>query len=106
MKIKDETKNKIRRDYKTGQHSYASLALKYGISSTSVGRIVNPEYQAREREKNKLRQKNYKQPKAKYSVNLLFYEQDQELLNKVKSVDNIQAYIKNLISEDITRGDS
>lgn len=101
MKIKDEIRNKIIEDYKTGQYSYASLAAKYGVSGTSVGRIVNPEFQERERAKNKIRQRNYEQPKAEYSINLRFYKQDHELVKKIKSVDNKQTYIKGLIREDI-----
>lgn len=110
MKIKDEIRNKIIEEYNASlaagssrRHSYASLAAKYGVSRTSVGRIVNPEYQEREREKNRLRQRNYEQPKAEYSINLRFYEQDQELVEKIKSVDNKQSYIKGLIREDIAK---
>lgn len=103
MRIKDEIRKQIIKDYKTGDYSYASLGAKYGISGTSVGRIVNPDYQEREREKNKLRQRNYEQPKAKYSINLRFSEQDQELIDKVKSVDNKQTYIKDLIREDLAK---
>lgn len=103
MKIKDEIRKKIVKDYKTGQYSYASLGAKYGVSSTSIGRIVNPEYQEREREKNKLRQRNYEQPKAEYSINLRFYKQDHELVEKIKSVDNKQTYIKDLIRADIDK---
>lgn len=103
MKIKDEIRDKIIEDYKTGQYSYLSLAEKYGVSGTSIGRIVNPEYQEREREKNKLRQRNYEQPKAEYNINLRFYKQDHELVEKIKSVDNKQTYIKDLIREDIAK---
>lgn len=111
MKIKEEIRNKIIEDYKagliagskSGRHSYASLAAKYGVSSTSIGRIVNPEYQEREREKARIRQRNYEQPKAEYNMNLRFYEQDQELIKKIKSVDNKQTYIKDLIREDINK---
>lgn len=103
MKIKDEIKNKIISDYKTGHYSYAALAAKYGVSGTSVGRIVNPEYREREREKKNLREKNYIRPKAKYNVNLRFGEQDQRLIDKLKSVDNIQSYIKELILQDISK---
>lgn len=103
MKIKDEIRNQIIEDYKTGQYSYASLGAKYGVSGTSIGRIVNPEYQEREREKSRLRQQNYTQPKADYNINLRFYKQDQELVEKIKSVDNKQAYIKDLIRKDIDK---
>ena len=103
MKIKEEIRKKVIEDYKTGDYTYASLAAKYNISRTSIGRIVNPEYQEREREKSKIRQRNYEQPKPKYMVNLRFYEKDQELLDKVKSVDNIQTYVKDLIQEDINK---
>lgn len=103
MKIKDEIRNKIIEDYKTGQYSYASLGAKYGVSGTSVGRIVNPEYQEREREKNRIRKQNYIQPKAEYNINLRFYKQDHELVEKIKRVDNKQTYIKNLIREDISK---
>lgn len=106
MKIKDEIRSEIIKDYKTGLYSYASLAAKYGVSGTSIGRIVNPEYQEREREKNKLRQRNYEPKKAQYTINLRFYEQDQELIEKMKSVDNKQAYIKELIRKDITKKSS
>jgi len=106
VKIKDEIRKKIIKDYKTGQYSYASLAKKYGVSGTSIGRIVNPEYQEREREKNRLRQLNYTQPKAEYSINLRFSKQDHELVEKVKSVDNKQTYIKDLIREDIAKENS
>lgn len=105
MKIKDEIRNNIISDYKTGHFSYATLAAKYGVSSTSIGRIVNPEYREREREKNNLREKNYKRPKARYNVNLRFGEQDQLLIDKIKSVDNIQTYIKELILEDISKNE-
>ena len=101
MRIKDETRKEIIADYKTGMYSYAALAAKYNISSTSVGRIVNPEYEEREREKSKIRQRNYEQPKPNYTVNLRFYDKDQDVIEKVKSVDNIQTYIKGLIRKDI-----
>lgn len=103
MRIKDEIREKIIKDYETGQYSYATLAAKYGVSPTSIGRIVNPEYQERERERSKIRQRNYEQPKPKYMVNLRFYEKDQDLLDKVKSVDNIQTYVKDLIRKDISK---
>ena len=104
VKIKDEIRQKIIEDYKTGQYSYASLGAKYGISGTSVGRIVNPVYQERERERSKIRQRSYEQPKPKYMVNLRFYEKDHKLIDKIKSVDNIQTYVKNLIRKDIDKG--
>lgn len=103
MRIKDEIREQIINDYKTGQYSYAALGAKYGVSGTSIGRIVNPEYQEREREKNRLRQRNYTPEKAEYNINLRFYEQDLELVEKVKSVDNKQTYIKGLIRQDIDK---
>ena len=103
MRIKEEIRKKIIEDYSTGQYSYASLAAKYGVSGTSIGRIVNPEYEEREREKSRIRQRSYEQPKPKYMVNLRFSEKDQALIDKIKSVDNIQTYVKNLIREDIKK---
>ena len=101
--MNDEIRNQIIADYKTGNYSYASLSAKYGISRTTIGRIVNTDYAEREREKNRIRQRSYIQPKPNYVFNLRFYNNDQELLDKVKSVDNIQQYIKGLIREDIEK---
>ena len=101
MRINDEIREAIQKDYETGKYSYASLGAKYGISSTSIGRIVNPDYQEREREKNKIRQRSYNQPKPAYTANIRFYDKDQALIQKVKSVENIQQYIKDLIEADI-----
>ena len=101
MKINSEIRKQVIQDYKSGKYSYAALAAKYGISGTSVGRIVNPEYQAREREKSKIRQRSYEQPSPSYSLNLRFYDKDQPLIDKLKSVDNKQQYIRDLIRDDL-----
>lgn len=102
-RIKPEVRKQIIADYKTKKYSYAALGAKYGISATSIGRIVNPAYYEREKEKNKIRGQSYKQPQAKFAVSVKFYEQDQVLIDKVKSVDNKQQYIKNLINDDIKK---
>lgn len=108
MRISDEIREQIRKDYATGKYTYRALAAKYGISYTSIGRILIPEYEEREREKNRIRQRErtYDQPKAIYKMNVSFYAQDQPLVDKVKSVYNIQEYIKGLISSDIKKENS
>ena len=106
MRINDDIRAKIREDYATGKYSYASLGAKYGVSGTSIGRIVNPEYQKREREATRIRQRTYEQPKAAYTFSLRFYEKDQDLIEKLKSVYNMQQYIKDLIATDIKKGNS
>ena len=103
MRINDEIRAKIREDYATGKYSYASLGAKYGVSSTSIGRIVNPEYQEREREASRIRQRTYEQPKAAYAFSLRFSETEQALIDKLKSVYNKQQYIKDLITADIKK---
>lgn len=102
-RISDEVKDLIRRDYATGKYSYAALSAKYGVAGTSIGRIVNPDYQEREREKNRIRQRTYEQPKPAYTMNVRFYHGEDTLIDKIKSVDNIQQYIKNLIANDIEK---
>lgn len=101
MRIRPEIRKQIIKDYKTKRYSYAALGAKYGISGTSVGRIVNPDYYEREKEKNKIRGQSYKQPRAKFTVSVKLYDKDQPLIDKLKSVDNKQQYIKDLIAEDI-----
>lgn len=103
MRIKDEIRKQIIKDYKTGHYSYSALSGKYNISTTSIGRIVNPDYYEREKVKNKIRGQSYQQPKPKYNVGVKFYETDQALIDKIKSVDNKQQYIKDLIAEDIKK---
>lgn len=103
MRIKPEIREQVIADYKTKQYSYASLGAKYGLSATSIGRIVNPDYYEREKVKNKIRGQSYKQPKPKHTVNVKFYEKDQALIDKIKSVDNKQQYIKDLIAEDMKK---
>lgn len=106
MRINSEMRKKIIEDYKTGKYTYASLEAKYGISRTSIGRILNPEYYEREKEKNKIRQRAYDAPPAQYTVNLRFYAQEQALIDKVKASNNKQQYIKGLIKADIDKEDS
>lgn len=103
MRIDDITRKAIQEAYRTGDYSYADLSRMFGVSSTSIGRIVNPDYQIREREKSKIRQRTYKPSKAAYSVNLRFYETEGHLIRKLKSVYNIQQYIKDLIDRDIKK---
>lgn len=100
-KINAQIREQIIADYKTKQYSYASLAAKYGTSPTSIGRIVNTEYYEREKEKNRIRGRSYKQSKPKFTLNVKFYEKDQPLIDKVNTVDNKQQYIKDLISKDM-----
>lgn len=100
-RIKPEIREQIIADHKTKKYSYAALGAKYGISPTSIGRIVNVEYYEREKEKNRIRGRSYTQSRAKHTVNVKFYENDQPLIDKIKSVDNKQQYIKDLISKDI-----
>ena len=103
VRIKPEVREQVIADYKTKKYSYAALAAKYGLSATSIGRIVNPDYYEREKIKNKIRGQSYQQPKPKYNVGVKFYESDQVLIDKIKSVDNKQQYIKDLIAEDIKK---
>lgn len=103
MKISDEIQEKIREDYKTGQYSYAALAAKYGVSGTSVGRIIKPDYRERERARNKARKYSYNSPKPEHSMLVRFYKKDQALIKKVKSVPNVQQYVKDLIEADIEK---
>lgn len=105
MRISEDVKKQIREDYSTKKYSYAALAVKYGVSGTSIGRIVNPEYQEREREASRIRQRSYEQPKPAYSLNIRFYDKDKALIEKVKSTQNIQQYIRDLIAADIEKGD-
>lgn len=101
MRIRPEIREQIIKDYKTKKYSYAALGAKYGISPTSVGRIVNPDYYEREKEKNKIRGQSYQQPQPKYTVNVKLYEKDQPLIDHLKQVDNKNQYIKDLISDDM-----
>lgn len=103
MRIDDETRLKIIEAYKTGIYSYADLARMFKVSSTSIGRIVNPAYQKRERENSKIRQRRYTPQKAVYAVNLRFYDNEDHLVNKLKSAYNMQQYIKGLIEKDIEK---
>lgn len=103
IRIAEETREKIRADYRTGQYTYATLGKKYGISGTSVGRILNPDYEDREREKNRIRQRSYSHPRPAYSVNLRFSDKEQTMIDHIKSVYNIQQYIKNLIAADMKK---
>lgn len=103
MRISDEIRNQIKKDYATGRYSYASLAAKYGVSGTSIGRIVNPDYYNRDLVKTRIRQRTYEQPKPSYAVNLRFYDKDQALIDKVKAEPNTQQYLKDLIAADIKK---
>lgn len=106
MRVSDEIREQIKRDYASGFHSHRSLGDKYGVSRTTIARILNPDYVEREREANRIRMQSYEQPKPAYMVSLRFYENDQTLIDKVKSVDNMQQYIKSLIAEDIKKENS
>ena len=101
VRISKEIREQIIADYKTKQFSYAMLAAKYGTSPTSIGRIVNTEYYEREKEKNRIRGRSYKQSQPKYTVNLKLYEKDQPIIDHIKQVDNKNQYIKDLISKDM-----
>lgn len=103
MRIDDKTRSEIREAYQSGRYSYADLAEMFGVSTTSIGRIVNPDYQERERVNSKMRQRTYTPPKTAYAVHLRFYDDDAHLISKLKSVYNIQQYIKGLIETDLKK---
>ena len=103
MRINDKIREQIKKDYATGKYSHASLGAKYGVSRTSIARILNPDYREKERVASRIRQRNYEQTPPTYSVNLRFYDKDQELIDKLKSVGNIHQYIRDLIAADIKK---
>ena len=104
MRINDQIRKQIIKDYATGKYTHASLAAKYGVSRTSVARITNPDYREKEREAQSIAQRSYVLPKPTYSLNIRFYDKDKELIDKLKSEDNVHQYIKDLIAADIKKG--
>lgn len=101
MRITPEIRQQVIDDYKTKRYSYAALGAKYGISSASVGRIVNPDYYEREKIKNKNRWSKYQTVQPKYTLTVKFSENEQDLIDKVKNESNKRQYIKDLIKKDI-----
>lgn len=101
MKLNDKDRESLVKDYESGKFSYSSLAAKYGISRTSVGRIVNPSLYEKEKEKNRDRNKGYVNPHYQKPLLIRLYKKDKDIEDHLNNVDNVQAYIKELIRKDI-----
>lgn len=94
----------IREKYSSAKTTHRALAEEYGVSYTTINRILNSDYADRERARNRERNKRNKDA---YNMNSKYYtfcfntEKDADVIDKLDSVENRQGYIKELVRRDI-----
>lgn len=104
-KLSQQQISEIEKRYQKGDISQRELAALYNVSQTTITRILNPSYAAKDRESNRLRinqnRERYTRHLKKYSCLTFHIENDADIINKLDSVTNRQGYIKALIRRDI-----
>lgn len=103
-KLTEKQIAEIVKKYKTGAATHRVLAEEYGVSRSTINRILNPAYAANEREANRERinrnRSLYEDKIKKYRLTL-HTSNDADIIEKLEAVDNRQGYIKQLIRSDI-----
>lgn len=106
-RLSEEQIEEIKREYTVNRTSYQALAKCYGVSSTTIGRIVNPSYAERERQANSARYKAKREiyeRNRKRCVGLSLHNvYDADIIAKLESVPSKLGYIKELIRKDINK---
>lgn len=101
-KLTAEQIEEIKEKYLSCNASIRSIAEDYGVSRTTINRILNPQYAEAEREKCRQRwQKNqagYARRHYSFSLNT---NTEADIIKKLDSVKNKQKFIKGLIRKEI-----
>jgi len=109
-KLTEEQRQQIRLEYASGMYSYAALAAKYDVHQNTIFRICKEEtYLAQLESNRKYQQRNiqeiYERRKGSHKVYrlTLHKENDADVIDKLDSVENYSAYLRNLILADLNR---
>ena len=101
-KLTAEQKEEIKERYLHDTASIRSIAQDFGVSRSTINRIINPQYANAEREKCRERwHKNhtkYSRRHYSFTLNPLI---DADIIEKLDSVKNKQGFIKKLIRNTI-----
>ena len=101
-KLSLEAQAEVREKYASGNYTIRTLALEYGVSHTTIGRIIKPENYKKEKEKNRIRMKNADYSTSTKSISFKFNtETDAPVIEKLESVPNRHDYLRQLILSDI-----
>ena len=108
-KLTEKDKNEIRKLSKEG-HKQVALAAIFGVSVQTIYRILNPEYYAKSLARSRKYQKDNKERIQQQRYNsrrdyrLSFnLEADADIIRHLDKQENINNYIRTLISNDIKK---
>lgn len=109
-KLTEQNKAEIRRLYADEGYTQDSLAVLYGVSKRTIIRVLNPEYYARElqrsieyQRKNKTKIRQHRLDTRKDYFLSYSTERDAAVIEKLDAQENIQDYIRTLVTDDISK---
>ena len=108
-KLTEQDRKDIRKLADEG-YSSAALAAKYGVSYTTIHRVLNPDYYAKGLARAiEYQKENYPAVHNRDSLNRRVYrfsfnrEKDERIISQLDKQDNIHDYIRRLVIADIEK---